>query len=115
MKDSLDSCQDSSPLLKGNKMTRIWSQFEWRKRCNESFLKVRFILYVVKTSPKSHFLGAPNLIMVHHRVQETIEGPSRIAFGSCNDQDHQNNLWPIIESRRPAAFVWGGDAIYAGT
>ena len=40
--------------------------------------------------------------------------PSRIAFGSCNEQDRQNNLWPIIESRRPAAFVWGGDAIYAG-
>jgi hypothetical protein len=38
---------------------------------------------------------------------------SRIAFGSCNDQDVQNNLWPIIESRKPAAFIWGGDAIYA--
>jgi hypothetical protein len=34
--------------------------------------------------------------------------PSRIAFGSCNDQDNVNNLWPIIESRNPAAFVWGG-------
>jgi hypothetical protein len=40
--------------------------------------------------------------------------PSRIAFGSCNDQDRQNNLWPIIESRKPAAFIWGGDSIYAG-
>lgn len=40
---------------------------------------------------------------------------SRIAFGACNDQDAKNNLWPIIESRQPAAFVWGGDAIYAGT
>jgi hypothetical protein len=39
----------------------------------------------------------------------------RIAFGSCNEQDLQNNLWPIIESRQPTAFVWGGDAIYAGT
>jgi hypothetical protein len=42
------------------------------------------------------------------------EPKSRIAFGSCNDQDTKNNLWPIIESRNPAAFVWGGDAIYAG-
>ena len=40
--------------------------------------------------------------------------PSRIAFGSCNDQDMVNNLWGIIESRNPAAFIWGGDAIYAG-
>ena len=38
---------------------------------------------------------------------------SRIAFGSCNDQDRVNNLWKIIESRDPAAFIWGGDAIYA--
>jgi hypothetical protein len=27
----------------------------------------------------------------------------------------QNDLWPIIASRKPAAFVWGGDAIYADT
>ncbi|KAI2505744.1 PhoD-like phosphatase [Fragilaria crotonensis] len=39
--------------------------------------------------------------------------PSRIAFGSCNNQDLQNNLWPIIERRKPAGFVWGGDSIYA--
>lgn len=45
----------------------------------------------------------------------TLKSPDRIAFGSCNDQDHQNNLWPVIESRQPVAFVWGGDAIYAGT
>lgn len=41
--------------------------------------------------------------------------PSRIAFGSCNEQDLQNNMWPIIEKRDPVAFIWGGDAIYAGT
>lgn len=40
---------------------------------------------------------------------------SRIAFGSCNEQDLQNNMWPIIAERHPTAFIWGGDAIYAGT
>jgi hypothetical protein len=45
--------------------------------------------------------------------QEESYSKSRIAFGSCNDQDVQNNLWPVIESRKPAAFIWGGDAIYA--
>jgi hypothetical protein len=53
-----------------------------------------------------------------YEASSTIETssilPSRIAFGSCNDQGRQNNLWPIIESRKPVAFVWGGDAIYAG-
>lgn len=40
--------------------------------------------------------------------------PSRIAFGSCNEQSRENKMWSIIESRKPAAFVWGGDSIYAG-
>jgi hypothetical protein len=35
--------------------------------------------------------------------------PSRLAFGSCNDQDLQNNLWSVVASRKPSAFVWGGD------
>lgn len=43
-----------------------------------------------------------------------MQHPSRIAFGACNDQDQQNNIWPVIESRKPAAFIWGGDSIYAG-
>lgn len=40
--------------------------------------------------------------------------PSRILFGSCNNQNLTQPLWPVIESRKAAAFVWGGDAIYAG-
>eukprot|EP00934_Nitzschia_sp_Nitz4_P002298 Nitzschia sp. Nitz4//scaffold30_size153850//50267//55164//NITZ4_002770-RA/size153850-processed-gene-0.39-mRNA-1//-1//CDS//3329547238//2298//frame0 len=43
----------------------------------------------------------------------TTHKPSRIAFGSCNEQSRHNKMWPIIESREPAAFVWGGDSIYA--
>jgi hypothetical protein len=46
---------------------------------------------------------------------ETSSRPSRIAFGSCNEQNMQNDLWQIIASRNPTAFVWGGDAIYADT
>lgn len=42
-----------------------------------------------------------------------MELPSRIAFGSCNNQNLQNHFWPIIADRQPSAFVWGGDAIYA--
>jgi hypothetical protein len=43
-----------------------------------------------------------------------VSSTSRIAFGSCNEQDLQNNFWSIIEEREPAAFIWGGDAIYGG-
>jgi phosphodiesterase/alkaline phosphatase D-like protein len=52
------------------------------------------------------------------KVTEAMIKPvkkSRIAFGSCNDQDMKNNLWDVIASRNPSAFIWGGDAIYAGT
>ena len=51
----------------------------------------------------------------HEELGTPPRKKNRIAFGSCNDQDLRNDLWPIIESRDPAAFIWGGDAIYAGT
>jgi phosphodiesterase/alkaline phosphatase D-like protein len=38
----------------------------------------------------------------------------RIAFGSCNNQNLTNNLWDVITKREPIAFIWAGDAIYAG-
>jgi hypothetical protein len=44
---------------------------------------------------------------------EKMARPSRIAFGSCNDQTKLNPFWPILEQRKPAAFIWGGDAIYS--
>lgn len=43
----------------------------------------------------------------------TTRQHSRIAFGSCNDQSQFNALWPLIAARQPAAFIWGGDSIYA--
>jgi len=45
----------------------------------------------------------------------SMRRPSRIAFGSCNNQDQVNRLWPLIEERQPEAFIWGGDAVYGGT
>ena len=39
--------------------------------------------------------------------------PYRLAFGSCSHPSLPQPLWPIITSRHPTAFIWGGDAIYA--
>eukprot|EP00986_Skeletonema_menzelii_P015669 scaffold12351_cov141-Skeletonema_menzelii.AAC.2 len=39
--------------------------------------------------------------------------PYRLAFGSCSHPALPQPLWPIISSRKPSAFIWGGDAIYA--
>ena len=38
-----------------------------------------------------------------------------IAFGSCNDQNRENNLWGDILKNKPNVWVWGGDNIYADT
>jgi hypothetical protein len=64
-------------------------------------------------SKNNHHININNNEMNNEQEEESDTSKHRIAFGSCNDQDVQNNLWPVIESRQPAAFIWGGDAIYA--
>ena len=38
-----------------------------------------------------------------------------LSFGSCNNQNVQNNLWEPILSHNPDLFIWGGDIIYSDT
>lgn len=38
-----------------------------------------------------------------------------IAFGSCNNQDLTNELWPSIQNSNPDLWIWGGDIIYSDT
>jgi len=38
-----------------------------------------------------------------------------IAFGSCNNQRLENNLWTEITKNKPKVWIWGGDNIYADT
>lgn len=38
-----------------------------------------------------------------------------LSFGSCNNQNVQNNLWGPILSHHPDLFIWGGDIIYSDT
>jgi len=45
-------------------------------------------------------------------IMSIASAPFRIAFGSCNNQLLDQPLWSVIESRKPTAFVWGGDAVY---
>mmetsp|Transcript_11590 Transcript_11590/g.18852 ORF Transcript_11590/g.18852 Transcript_11590/m.18852 type:complete len:439 (-) Transcript_11590:1447-2763(-) len=43
-------------------------------------------------------------------------GPShgfRISFGSCNCINKTNPFWPLLSSRKPDFWIWGGDNIYA--
>lgn len=40
---------------------------------------------------------------------------TRIAFGSCNHQDREQPLWPVIQAAEPDLWIWLGDNIYADT
>lgn len=39
--------------------------------------------------------------------------PHRIAIGSCSHPRLHQPLWKPIAARRPVAFIWGGDSVYA--
>lgn len=42
------------------------------------------------------------------------EAVSRMAFGSCTSQHHEEQpFWDVLLKRNITAFVWGGDAVYA--
>lgn len=38
---------------------------------------------------------------------------TRIAFGSCNNQNDKQPLWKDLEVTKPDLWIWGGDIIYA--
>lgn len=42
-----------------------------------------------------------------------LKDVTRIAFGSCNDQNDAQPLWQDLQNTNPDLFIWGGDAIYA--
>ena len=39
--------------------------------------------------------------------------PTKIAFGSCADQDKPQPLWTLIEKQKPDLFLFMGDNVYA--
>lgn len=52
-----------------------------------------------------------------HKIKPTKINPTtkltRVAFGSCNDQDEDQPLWKKVMSAQPDLWVWLGDAVYA--
>lgn len=38
-----------------------------------------------------------------------------VSFGSCDNQNIQNNMWDEILKYHPNVFVWGGDIVYSDT
>ncbi len=48
-------------------------------------------------------------------ASEEITSDFIIAFGSCNNQNLNNNLWEEILKNNPNIWIWGGDVIYSDT
>lgn len=51
------------------------------------------------------------LVLQHGFSQDSFT----IAFGSCNKQTMQNNLWDDVLESKPNLWIWAGDNIYADT
>ncbi len=43
------------------------------------------------------------------------EKESVIAFGSCDNEDKPQELWPEVVKQKPMLWIWGGDNVYADT
>lgn len=109
---------DQSSPKKKNWATRFGRKKAlWIGRC-----RVKRIFTVVASVTTIKAAGQPKTqrsTMASNSNEETNEkrapnGKSRILFGSCNSQEYPQPLWPVIASRNATAFVWAGDAIYAG-
>lgn len=59
--------------------------------------------------------NTPNDTLSIHPDHPATFFPDRIAFGSCNDQDKDQPLWPVISNQDPDLWIWLGDNIYADT
>ena len=53
-----------------------------------------------------------DLILVKKPAQNSLFS---IAFGSCDNQKLNNELWPAIEKNHPTVWIWGGDNVYSDT
>ncbi|WP_170866196.1 alkaline phosphatase D family protein [Pontibacter flavimaris] len=57
----------------------------------------------------------PALYLVSPFNLQAQSRQTTIAFGSCNNQDEPQPLWPAILESRPDLWVWLGDNIYGDT
>lgn len=47
--------------------------------------------------------------------QKSSQPDVTIAFGSCNDQNKENNIWDDVLARNPDVWIWAGDNVYGDT
>lgn len=57
-------------------------------------------------------LALPFATQLNFKFKKNI---TRIAFGSCADQNIAQPIWPAIAQTEPELFIFGGDNVYADT
>eukprot|EP01130_Rhizamoeba_saxonica_P018017 TRINITY_DN8908_c0_g2_i1.p1 TRINITY_DN8908_c0_g2~~TRINITY_DN8908_c0_g2_i1.p1 ORF type:complete len:396 (-),score=60.06 TRINITY_DN8908_c0_g2_i1:64-1251(-) len=61
-----------------------------------------------------NLLQTTSLILLLLGIQTCISQPiQKIAFGSCNRQYLEQDIWPKISEKSPDLFVWLGDVVYS--
>lgn len=68
------------------------------------------LLLILTTS-----LFAQTPLMTNQEKLEQLKSKNltRIAFGSCNNQNQKQPLWKDLLQTKPDLWIWGGDIIYA--
>ncbi|MBX9768426.1 MAG: alkaline phosphatase family protein [Bdellovibrionales bacterium] len=52
-----------------------------------------------------------SLLVLYSEI--SISAPYRLAFGSCNKQEGDQEIWLDLVQAKPAMYMWIGDAVYA--
>ena len=84
------------------------------KECNMKTysLKKRFLALLVLIASYGHFLPLNLASTIPLNKEDVI---TKIAFGSCNNQNKNQSMWKTIKKDQPNLFIFLGDNVYADT
>lgn len=70
----------------------------------------------LKISMKKIIAAASAIVLLALNIAaQSTEPLTRIAFGSCNNEQAEQPLWDKISAQNPNLWIWMGDNIYADT
>ncbi len=74
---------------------------------------MRYFLFLYIPSICLFFACKQNISQLSNEERlRQIDTPTLIAFGSCNDEDQNQDYWKSIEALNPQLWIWMGDNIY---
>lgn len=55
------------------------------------------------------------VVLIGFSLSTFAQKQTIIAFGSCDNQEKPQELWPDVVKQKPVLWIWGGDNVYADT